>query len=290
MEIEVSKLKNGMVLERDVIGKSGKPIIPKNTKLTDVHIKFIHKFLFDKVYVSPNYEGSKVDEVEEILESSKRTEVFTHNFQHSTKLYKQLFLNVRNNVPLQMIEIRKQWIPIFEEVAKKSFSHVLKLMKQFSNDEYVYEKKVLMIYLAIAIAVKLKYEKKDWLQIGFAALFSDLGMAKLEDGIHSTYDENFRMHPIYSYKLIENEMMITKHAKLAILQHHEHLDGTGYPSKMKEGKIHPYAHIIAISDYVMVESKKNSLAHLITLLNTYRGSKFSERVVDIVINEIKKDL
>lgn len=291
MEIEVNKLKPGMILERDVVGKSGKPIVPKNTKLTDVHIKFIRKFLIEKVSVSPLHDGRKDQEmVEEILETSKRNTVFTNTFLQSVKLYKQMFLNVRNNVTLQMYEIREKWIPIFEEVSNKPFSSILKLIKQYSEEESFYEKKVLMTFLSIAIAVKLNYAKKDWLQIGFAALFSDLGIAKLEDGVNFYQDENWRLHPIYSYKLIENEMTINKHAKLAILQHHECLDGTGFPSNMKEGKIHPYAQILAVSDYVLKESKRSGLEHLITLLNTYKGSKYSEKVVDVVINEIKQDL
>ena len=83
-----------------------------------------------------------------------------------------------------------------------------------------------------------------------------LGIAKLEDGIHSLQDENWRLHPIYSYKLIENEITINKHAKLAILQHHECLDGTGFPANMKKEKFIHLLKLLAVSDYVLTESKK----------------------------------
>ncbi len=31
-------------------------------------------------------------------------------------------------------------------------------------------------------------------------------------------------------------------------QHHEHMNGTGYPRQIKEGEIHPMAQIVAIAD------------------------------------------
>lgn len=287
MEIEVSRLKPGMVLEKDVLGKSGKPIVPKNTKLTDLHIEFMKKFLFEKVSVSPLHKSSEQHTVDTILETSKRKEDLERKYVQSVKLYKRMFQNVRNNVSLEMYEIREQWIPIFQQVAYEPLQSILNLIKNRPEEDLFYYKSVAMTFLTVTLAVKLGYEKKDWVQIGFAALLSDLGIAKLEEGIDSVRDENWRLHPIYSYKLIEDEVTLNKYAKLAILQHHEYLDGTGFPSNMKEGKIHPYAQIIAVSDYVVTEYENTSIQHIVKLLDTYKNNKFSKKVIDVFMNEIK---
>ena len=289
MEIEVSRLKPGMVLEKDVLGKSGKPIVPKNTKLTDLHIEFMKKFLLEKVSVSPLHKSSEQNTVDMILETSKRKEDLERMYVQSVKLYKRMFQNVRNNVSLEMYEIREQWIPIFQRAAYEPLQSILNLIKNRPEEDLFYYKSVAMTFLTVALAVKLGYEKKDWVQIGFAALLSDLGIAKLEEGIDSVRDETWRLHPIYSYKLIEDEVTLNKYAKLAILQHHEYLDGTGFPSNMKEGKIHPYAQIIAVSDYVVTEYENTSIQHMTKLLDTYKNSKFSKKVIDVFMNEIKSD-
>lgn len=287
MEIEVSRLKPGMVLEKEVLGKSGKPIVPKNTKLTDLHIEFMKKFLFEKVSVSPLHKSSEQHTVDTILETSKRKEDLERKYVQSVKLYKRMFQNVRNNVSLEMYEIREQWIPIFQQAAYEPLQSILNLIKNRPEEDLFYYKSVAMTFLTVTLAVKLGYEKKDWVQIGFAALLSDLGIAKLEEGIDSVRDENWRLHPIYSYKLIEDEVTLNKYAKLAILQHHEYLDGTGFPSNMKEGKIHPYAQIIAVSDYVVTEYENTSIQHIVKLLDTYKKNKFSKKVIDVFMNEIK---
>src|SRR5699024_9391932 len=52
MEIETKSLRPGMVLLNDVNGVSGKPIVEKNTVLTQLEIEFIQKFLIETVNVS----------------------------------------------------------------------------------------------------------------------------------------------------------------------------------------------------------------------------------------------
>ena len=95
----------------------------------------------------------------------------------------------------------------------------------------------------------------DWFQIGLAGVLADSGMSRLNPnwlikGTELTIQEfkEMKKHPTYSYQLVENITALTKAAKLAILQHHERLDGSGYPLGVKADKIHPYAKIIAIVD------------------------------------------
>ena len=75
---------------------------------------------------------------------------------------------------------------------------------------------------------------------------ADAGLAKTEVTIDSSQAD--RKHPIRSYEMIKNEPTLTDHAKLAIVQHHERLDGSGFPMQLQADKIHPYAQIIAVSD------------------------------------------
>ena len=68
--------------------------------------------------------------------------------------------------------------------------------------------------------------------------------------------KEIKMHPSENYKMIKDISSLTKDAKIAILQHHERLDGSGYPFKEKGAKIHHYAKIIAIADVYQLWSVK----------------------------------
>src|SRR5690606_29694953 len=57
-----------------------------------------------------------------------------------------------------------------------------------------------------------------------------------------------KKHPIHSYQMVKNITLLKPEMKLAILQHHERIDGTGYPLAEKGNRVHKYSQIIAIAD------------------------------------------
>ena len=52
----------------------------------------------------------------------------------------------------------------------------------------------------------------------------------------------------YSYHIIQNNDTLPEEVKLAVLQHHEKINGTGYPLAVPGNKITPYAKVLAIAD------------------------------------------
>jgi len=55
-------------------------------------------------------------------------------------------------------------------------------------------------------------------------------------------------HPHIGFKLLYDTQQITDESKIIVLQHHERVDGTGYPKKLMGNDIHIYARICAIAD------------------------------------------
>src|SRR5699024_6123159 len=98
-------------------------------------------------------------------------------------------------------------------------------------DDLFYYKSVAVSLLSIKLAQLLNYEKKDWLQLGFAAILADIGLAKSKIVINSHEQSHIR-HPALSYEMIKDEATLTQNAKIAIVQHHERLDGSGFPLKI----------------------------------------------------------
>lgn len=112
-------------------------------------------------------------------------------------------------------------------------------------------------------------------------------------------------------KLSENEWrFIVEHPKLAheilcnipfpwpvaevVYQHHERLNGTGYPQGLKGNEIHPWARILAVADVMdaMITHRPYRAAlpsvDLINELNRGRGKVYDEAVVDIAVRLLLK--
>lgn len=289
MEIDTKRLTPGMVLTQDVLGKSGKAIIAKNTELTEVHIEFIKKFLVETVSVSPLLEKGQVQSSKSKSVIEQKNQLFADHYEATVTEYKKLWASWKNNIPLEMYHVRSTFVPLFEEVSDQLIDTIIGLTRNRQESEQFYYKNVAISLLSVYLAQLVKYEKKDWLQIGFAALLSDIGMTKIDsvtlNKTNQLFIKEVEKHPLYSYKMVENVTTLTQQAKMGILQHHERLDGSGYPAKAVDHKIHPYARIIAISDFFYSNYSQNK-AEIIRLIQEQDG-KLDGKIVNHLVDALK---
>jgi HD-GYP domain-containing protein (c-di-GMP phosphodiesterase class II) len=57
-----------------------------------------------------------------------------------------------------------------------------------------------------------------------------------------------KRHTIAGYELLKTNPLLTELSRIISLQHHERLDGTGYPYGLNANEIHPFAKIVAVAD------------------------------------------
>lgn len=315
MKIDVNRLKPGMVLVEDVVGKSGKPIMKKETVLTEVEITFLRKFMIPSVHVStPRQEhltklaqkeaAGKVEQIQKSMddltksasyeamaneiELSPKEKTFYNLFTQNVHDYRRMFQTWQSNLPINMYEIRTICIPMFEKVLEQPFNTVLQLLNG-NEKELFYYKNVAVSMLSVYLANKLNYERKEWLQIGFAAYLSDSGLAKYRPAVKP--QEIDQRHPAISYDMVKNEPTLTKAAKFAVLQHHEYLDGTGYPLKLNAERIHPYAKIITIADvyYTQIILGLRKQKDLQQYLTVNMAKKLDQAIVQVLLQGFNEE-
>jgi HD-GYP domain-containing protein (c-di-GMP phosphodiesterase class II) len=90
-----------------------------------------------------------------------------------------------------------------------------------------------------------------------SGLFIDIGLASLPPELVSMAwskmnDEQkklYQTHPDLSVKLLMGKrMVVPPDVQKAILQHHERLDGNGFPDKLIGSKIAPLSQVVALAD------------------------------------------
>ncbi len=124
-----------------------------------------------------------------------------------------------------------------------------------TSDEYTFKHSVDVATIAMIIARNRGYQRQQVYEIGEAGLLHDIGKTKVPPEILNKpgrlTDEEFRImkrHSAYSFVMIARNREISRDVKFAVLQHHEKIDGTGYPDHLEGDQIHPYARILAVSD------------------------------------------
>jgi putative nucleotidyltransferase with HDIG domain len=105
---------------------------------------------------------------------------------------------------------------------------------------------------AIGRQMKLPPEELHELRIG--ALLHDIGKIGVPDTILTkpgrlTDEEKNKMneHPTIGANIMRNVRMLNKELP-ALAEHHEHLDGTGYPNKLSGENISLFGRIVAVAD------------------------------------------
>lgn len=150
--------------------------------------------------------------------------------------------------------------------------------------DWVYTHSIDVAMISLMIALKLEYPKKSLLELGTGALLHDVGKLLIPKSILQ------KTQPLNEVE----KMILSQHCELGmdsitgcslpeastdiILQHHERLDGSGYPNKLKSEHISEYAKIVMIADAF----------DAITAGRPYKKSKDSERALSILKNQDEK--
>ena len=109
--------------------------------------------------------------------------------------------------------------------------------------------------ITYALAVRMKRPQRELNDLLVAALCHDLGEMHtdpdlLAPGHHISVDERrfIHVHPVTGYVLLCDIPSVSNATLLAVLQHHERLDGSGYPAGLRGKSIHPLARILSVAE------------------------------------------
>lgn len=172
--------------------------------------------------------------------------------------------------------------------------HLWNLASLRSRDNYTFEHSVNTAVIAMMIGKRIHYSEGDLRGLGLGAILHDLGKVFIPLEILNKpgkldADEwkIMKTHSRQGYDVLSRQWEISYLSSHCALQHHERLDGTGYPRGLKGTEIHEWAVITAVADvfdaltaeraYKKAQPPHEALAYL----RAYPG-QYDVRIVDIL--------
>ncbi|MBD1558298.1 HD domain-containing protein [Vibrio sp. S9_S30] len=148
---------------------------------------------------------------------------------------------------------------------------------------------------------KLAGTSVDASQLAVAVMLHDIGMSFMplnmlnKKGTITTEEREILHHHPYSGYLLLNESIRWHDAAVMIFQHHEQMDGTGYPNHLNQDQISDGAKILSIVDTFDARTHERShhtllkrpLVRCIVEINNYKGTQFDKKWVN-VFNQVAK--
>jgi putative two-component system response regulator len=169
------------------------------------------------------------------------------------------------------------------------------------RDEYTAGHQKRVAEFAVTMGEELGYTEREAEGLFTAAALHDLGKICIPGSILNKQgkltDEEFKLikeHPAIGYDILK-PIEFDYPVALCVLQHHERLDGSGYPSGISGKEIITGARILAIAD--VVEAISNSRPYRPALgtgaaikeVNLNKGKLYDPDMVDIAVKLIKKN-
>lgn len=130
------------------------------------------------------------------------------------------------------------------------------LCGMMSHDYHTFTHVANVSYYCVMLAQECGIKSRGELnQVAVGAMLHDLGKNEIPDAIlrkpTKLTDEEFRIikkHPTTGFVQLCKRTDLTFAQLMMVYQHHEHLDGSGYPVGVSGSEIHPWARICTVAD------------------------------------------
>ncbi len=137
---------------------------------------------------------------------------------------------------------------------REAIMHVLNLQGNKKDTLYYHSLNVTVLALILGRSVGLEEEEMSKLALG--AIFHDIGKSKIAKKV--LYKQGkltkpelllIRRHPFFGVELLSKSENFPAEAMNTVYQHHERVDGKGFPRGLREGDICRSAKILAVANF-----------------------------------------
>ena len=237
--IKTNNLTPGMMVGRKVMSREGVSLLCKDACLTKAYINKLVSWDVQSIYVNDgvNAKAEFMEKYEEITKNVMRT-----------------FKTIRKSgqIPvMEMHELVDQVIsPLINITGVLDYLYEVKL-----HSDYTFQHSVNVAVITGIFSRWLNYSGEEYRNLVMAGLLHDVGKISIPLSILNKQgkllDSEFsaiKKHSEAGYKLFKKSDDIFEGTKMGVLQHHERVDGSGYPFGVQGSEIHTYAKIVAIAD------------------------------------------
>lgn len=250
--ISLDVLQPGMVIAKTIWNEAYRPLLQKDVVVSQAIIDRLKQLNIKYVYIDDKISsGIEVHESIPIEVRMAAIKKITESFHKIKGVEGKKASYVLDQ---QSGEIGKLIDGLLESILKSTEMLTI-LTDSYIYDQYLYQHSFQVTLYSLAIAKELGLTHDEMKLIGIGAILHDVGKIQIPTTVlfkpGRLTDEEFELikqHTTFGFDILRNLHSISLLVAHCAFQHHERLDGSGYPRGLTEKDIHPYAKIIAVAD------------------------------------------
>jgi HD-GYP domain-containing protein (c-di-GMP phosphodiesterase class II) len=253
--VQTADLIPGMIVGREVVSREGITLLSENAYLTKTQIDQL--FCWGVQFLCIN------DDVDNEAD-------FMEKYEEVVEAIRKIFENVRQSGQIPIVKI----YDLVDHMIKPliNITGILDYLYEVKrHSDYTFQHSVHVAVMTGVFSNWLNYSGEEYKNLVMAGLLHDIGKLgvplSILDKPGKLLASEFGMikkHPEDGYNLLKNSTEICQGTKLGVLQHHERIDGSGYPFGVKGCEIHEYAKIVAVADIYDAMTSNRAYRHKLT--------------------------
>lgn len=249
IRLPIKKLKQGMIIAQSIYNRAGGSYLVKGQPVAESYIRQLQKIGIPTVTVTSTDTNFRVPPPEDIVQESTRINAIEKVYDTYNSVEESGSLDATS-----LQDVSEQII--FDVINRKE--NLVQLTDIRLHDTYTFAHSVNVAILSAMLGLLCHFPKRDLMVLTLGALLHDLGKINVTTDILTKkarlLPDEFEMikgHPLAGADRIKSMAASLPSAPtLALIaaQHHEHVDGGGYPNGLTGDKLHRYSKIVAIAD------------------------------------------
>lgn len=245
-KLSIKYLRPGMIISQSIYHYNGTFLLTKGTCLTENYIQRLKYLGIASIYVTSANTTLKIDPTPDVIQEKTRVRAIKDIFD----TFKRCRLT--NTVDINLLKSTVS--SIVHDLSERK-NHLVQVSDIRLHDTYTFSHSVNVSVLSTMLAKKLNFSPKILNKISLGALLHDIGKIKISSKIlnkpgtlTATEKALIHMHPEDGFRILCQSNQFSPEIMHIAFEHHEKMDGSGYPRNLQGTEIHELSRIVAIAD------------------------------------------
>lgn len=240
----IDRVKENDVLGKNILTNDGKILLRSGVQLSRRYMEKLKELGVFFVYVEDN----RLEDV--LVEDDRLLELKQVTMKNMSNIIKNVHSCNSREVKdsLNIVEDLVDYIIDMGDVNTSLYD-----IQTYDNYTFVHSLDTCI--MSSFLGLSHGFGEKDLKDLAIGAILHDIGKTKISSKIINKSgpltDEEFReirRHPLYGGEILSKNVRIPDNAIKAVLQHHERIDGRGYPKNLTDREISKYGKVVCICD------------------------------------------
>jgi HD-GYP domain-containing protein (c-di-GMP phosphodiesterase class II) len=260
--VPINCIKEGSYLAKTIYDNEGRVLLARDIQLTNGLLKRVQQIGILSLYINDEYSQNEIDDIIKPEIKQKAVSTIKSAFESFQKHSESLIRNSRN-VSEKLSQAKKhENLNAAIEAAKQILNDLtgqknvmINLVDVKSMDNYTYQHSVNVAVLSLILGIHLNLNRYEMYDLCIGAMLHDIGKVLVPKEIVQKKGqltpqefEIIKEHTVRGYEYIKNSPELSATARIIVLQHHEKVNGLGYPENRKSSDIYKLSKIVAIAD------------------------------------------